>query len=500
MILLLFLITIFYHFFYLVHLLRWLSFLQQKEYRNDRFSIFLASTNGRAEWHQLIPYFNQLKWKNLKRPKLTARMLSIIFLYLLALFFVEYRYFLAPLINQSRVLDVFYWAVLISFLLLFYLGIPIFVYFFSLPSQFLYYGLTFLKLIKAKKLLSQHKPQIIGITGSYGKTTTKLLLAQILANKYSVFATPKSFNTRYSLPQAILQNYQGEEIMILEYAAYAKGEIAALAKYFPPDIVVITGFTPQHLALFGSEQAIAQAKAELIIAAKDKKQVFVNREDSNTQKILQAANSSTAHYYTPTIFTKPNLNKIAQLHFVWQGKKIQTSLVGKQYLQALALAVNLAKQFNFTNDQIIKALQNIKINDHFIQLKYNQNKALIVDDGYSSNPQGFNAALTIAKHLKKLNKKMILFTSGIVDLGSKSNEIHTNLAEKARTLFDQVFYLGAVGDKEFAKVFGKDFSIDSQRAINLLKNADDKTIFLIEGRMPPIIVKFLERQANANFS
>lgn len=488
-------------FLYFIRLLRWLSFLQQKEYRFDRFLIFLNSQEGQNEFYQFLPHFNQLKWRNLKRPKLSLRMLSIIGLYLLLIFLIIYRYLLMPIFVKQTTLNVFYLTVFYSLIVLLYLAIPIVGYLASLPSQLFYYLLTNIKLMRVKRLINKHHPLIIGITGSYGKTTTKLLLAQILASKYEVFTTPKSFNTRYSLPQAILKNYRGQKIMILEYGAYAKGEIAFLAKYLPPDIAVITGFAPQHLALFGSKQAIAEAKAELILACKNQNNIYVNAQDKAVEQILQKANIGSineAKQYSPDIFKQTKLDNQAKLNFVWQGRHIQTPLIGMQYLQALALAVGLAQKLGLKDKEIVLALNKLQTHERFIQLKYNQNQAIIVDDGYSSNPQGFKSALVIAKHLKKSTKKMYLLANGIVDLGSDCDAIHADLAKRAKEVFDQVYYFNDHGSSQFAQVFKNNYATNPQEALSLLKTANASCAFLIEGRMPPIIAKWLEKQSNAN--
>ena len=119
----------------------------------------------------------------------------------------------------------------------------------------------------ARAILERIDPKIIGITGSYGKTTTKHFLREILSLRSHVYATPKSYNTLMGISLAINRDLAGDfrsEYFISEMGAYAPGEIARICQLTPPDIAIVTEIGPQHLERFGSLDNIKRAKYEII--------------------------------------------------------------------------------------------------------------------------------------------------------------------------------------------------------------------------------------------
>ncbi|MEO1290909.1 MAG: Mur ligase family protein, partial [Chloroflexota bacterium] len=120
---------------------------------------------------------------------------------------------------------------------------------------------------QAESVLQTIQPKIIGITGSYGKTTTKNFLHDILNGRYKTYATPKSYNTMMGVTLAIntdLANDYSIEYFISEMGAYVEGEIERICQLTPPDISIVTEVGPQHLERFGSLENIAIAKYEII--------------------------------------------------------------------------------------------------------------------------------------------------------------------------------------------------------------------------------------------
>ena len=122
-------------------------------------------------------------------------------------------------------------------------------------------------LTQAAAVLRQINPKVVGITGSYGKTTTKQFLRDILSVRYQTYATPKSYNTLMGISLAINRDLADDfrtEYFISEMGAYIEGEIERICQLTPPDIAIITEIGPQHLERFGSLDNIKNAKYELI--------------------------------------------------------------------------------------------------------------------------------------------------------------------------------------------------------------------------------------------
>jgi UDP-N-acetylmuramoyl-tripeptide--D-alanyl-D-alanine ligase len=346
--------------------------------------------------------------------------------------------------------------------------------------------------------LSFHKPTILGITGSYGKTTTRHLVAHVLGQQFSIFTPPRSHNTPLSTAWPLLKNYQGEELVFLEYAAYKKGEIKRLAKWFPPQVSLITGVTKQHLALFGSLEKIIEAKGELVKATRLDGQVFYNGSDPQAIKVCDQDSSKPKTAYSDpesgNQLTNASLDEKGRLQFTWQGKSLRTHLVGLHNLQTVQAAIAVAEYFKVPIAKIRTALTSFLPTNNYVQVyPHPRQQYLIINDGDTSNPKGFLAALEILKHFKKTGKNTILLTSGILDLGDESDEIHLNLAKEAKALCDLVLYTGVDGRHVFKEVFGANMTSKTTTIKTVISKLNDNDVLLVEGNVPKWLKKELER-------
>src|SRR5258708_10279801 len=242
---------------FVVRWLRWLAIVQQKEYRIDRLLSFLKSIEGQRDLSRIFPKLSDFTRTGLKRPAKTGRMLVVAFISVAIMVGV------ILLAEQSALTEIeefiFIW-------LLLYLLLPLWLILASVPTAIISAVITYITLMRAQQFLRQSGAMIIGFGGSYGKTSTKHLVNYILAQKFQVFMTPRSHNTKYSVARSICQSLRKQHIALIEYGAYTKGEIAYLTKWFPPQMAVETGFTLQHLGLFGNVENSVSAEAELVAA------------------------------------------------------------------------------------------------------------------------------------------------------------------------------------------------------------------------------------------
>lgn len=456
-----------------VRLLRWVALVQQKEYRFDRLWLFLQTTEGQTEWFRFPPP-SDFKKTSLKRPKITLRsggvgvtslvglVTGMIFIWgWLGSTFSIFSIFLTLIIGNALI-------PLIVMAVGFSPGIFVWIY-----AQWL--------LTTAGKKLATHKPTIIGITGSYGKTATKLLLAHVLAQKFSVFMPPRSYNTVLSISQSILKNYSAEEIVIIEYGAYKKGEIKRLANKLHPTMAILTGLTEQHLGIFGSLTKIIEAKSELIAALPPNATVYC----SNPEAFQIVASGSFKNLEVVKVWQHDELqgsvSKQGQLFLEKKKSQVPTKLVGLQYLDAVKTVWEVALGFGLSEAEILEALSEFVPPEGFTRL-YSTATATVLDDGGTSNPAGFEAALTLAETLPYAEK--ILVTSGIVDLGDRSSLIHRQLAAQAKRVVNKVWYVGQAGKNEFAAIFGENLLENEQEIMRASGSLSKNTVLVIEGRMP----------------
>jgi UDP-N-acetylmuramoyl-tripeptide--D-alanyl-D-alanine ligase len=457
---------------FLMRWLRWLAFVQQKEYRIDRMLSFLQSPAGRSELVRIFPKRKDFSRIGLKRPARTTRVLVVAI--------VSVLIFLVIVAGT-------WWS--IFSVVLMYLLLPCVMIVACLPSAIVAEMLTHSMLKKAQQKFAVHKPKIIGIGGSYGKTSTKHLLAHVLSQKFSVFVTPKSHNTKYSIAKSIVDGFSDQQVALIEYGAYTISEIAYLTTWFPPDMAIETGFTLQHLGLFGSQQNSLLAESELPAAVPEDGLVFCNAADAGAVEIChigtKGKKTRVFNYSgedTVVELENPQLNERGELSFVWQKKLVQTKLVGRQYLVNVQGVIAAACAMGLDAAEIFQGLQSFVPSSAYVLTRQLQTGAIFIDDGGTSNPKGFASAIDLAKELTR--SQNILFCSGIVDLGSESRQVHVDLATHAKSVFQTVVYLGSDGQKEFLEVFGKSLLTTSEEVDALLATINANSLLLIEGRMP----------------
>jgi UDP-N-acetylmuramoyl-tripeptide--D-alanyl-D-alanine ligase len=492
--LLLFLLSSFF-----VRSLRWLGILQQKEYRLDRLLLFLRSSEGFKELFRFIPKRKDFSRTGLKRPKFTKRSFLVALIFLLVSFF----YFkFGIILGLSYMLNwypyqlwyKFAYFVLLSIIYLVF--IPVFVITSNIPTIFIAALQTYKRLFQASKKINSSKTKVIGITGSYGKTSTKILLKHVLETNYSVFMTPKSYNTKYSVANSIVNGFNEEEIAIIEYAAYKKGEIKKLTNWIKPSMAIITGLTQQHLGLFGKLQDIIESKSELVASLPKKSKVICNTYDVQTKqifehgsKINQAELIAISPEYKKVKLENVRINEEGKLQFSWNNFQVKTQLIGAHYIEVIHLVIVTSLDLGLKKEDIVRALESFSPEEKFVYSYTLTNGARVVDDGDTSNPKGFEAMINLAKKIKA--DKKILVASGIVDLGKESSNIHTALATKARKSFNTVVYVGDAGKEDFKQVFTEDLLTTDLQLQEIITSLSSNDLIILEGRIPAWAQEYL---------
>ncbi len=261
----------------------------------------------------------------------------------------------------------------------------------------------------AKKKLAESGLKVIGVTGSYAKTSVKRILTDMLSKKYRVLATPRSHNTPMGLALTVnsndLENY---DILIAEMGARRLGDIAELCEFCPPDYSVITGICPQHLESFGSVENIVSAKGEILSATKECAVIAPDCyglfADYPCRKIKGDGAFEIDSTCDGTAFT---------LDLGGEKRVIKTRLLGEHSASNIALAARLAYILGVSADDIVSAAEELEFVEHRLQL-IRSNGVNIIDDGYNSNVRGAAAALKV---LRSFGGAKICVTPGLVELG-----------------------------------------------------------------------------------
>ena len=253
---------------------------------------------------------------------------------------------------------------------------------------------------EAKDILADYQPYTIGITGSYGKTSTKAILGSILEAIEPTFWTPGSINTEMGITRQIRENLKPQQqIAIIEMGAYQIGSIAKLCRFTPPNAGLVTAVGVMHLERFGGADNIYKAKCELAQAISTDGLLVCNGDNPGARKMAQEYPKATTLLYG----LEPELGHldcwmseiIASMDgttFIihWQDREYPgfTKLLGVPMLSNLVGAVTMACALGKDPDYVIAAIHNIEPANSRLNLRKNGD-GFILDDSYNSNPIGF---------------------------------------------------------------------------------------------------------------
>lgn len=303
---------------------------------------------------------------------------------------------------------------------------------------------------KAKnKLKSMKNLKVIGITGSYGKTSSKNILNDILNIKYNSLPTPKNFNTPFGVMISI-NNYLDKftDVFIAEMGACQEGDINELCELVKPKYGIITKIGIAHLATFKTRENIQKTKFELIENLPKDGIGILNKDDKwqrdykikNNCKIKWIGIDSTdADVRATDICLSPEGTKF---NIIFKGDKtkyeFQTKLLGYNNVYNILSSVALGKEFGMTIDQLKAGVSKAKAVEHRLQLK-KVNGINIIDDSYNSNPSGSKMALDV---LKMMPGKHIVVTPGMVELGKEEFEKNKQFGKYISEVADEVILVG----------------------------------------------------------
>lgn len=309
------------------------------------------------------------------------------------------------------------------------------------------------------KINSLSRLRVIGIAGSFGKTTVKEYLFQILSKKYRVLRTPENYNTLLGIAKVVdLELDEHYDFFICEMGAYKIGEIAELCQMVKPNYGILTGINEQHLERFGSIENIIRAKFELV------------------DFILKKGGKVVANVGSEPLRGRLKEYKDFKDQIFEYGAKEKDPLG-----QNLEGAKTMAKVLGMSDEEIKEAVKEMKQPEHRLNV-IDRGLYKIIDDAYSSNPDGFKAAI---KFLSSFEGWKVVVTPGIVELGKETGEIHRELGELMTNVVDQLILVGKNERTEnLEKGFGKsvEYVSDVKEAMGLVKK--EKAVVLFENDLP----------------
>lgn len=280
---------------------------------------------------------------------------------------------------------------------------------------------------QAKRKLKRRPDLIkIGITGSYGKTSVKNILAQLLSVQYRVVASPASFNTPMGLARTVNQCLQPEtQVLIMEMGARRPGEIQELCQIFQPQHGIITSVGACHLATFGDLATVAQTKGELL-----------TNLPADGVVVTDGDNAWCSQY------RHPNLILVKAV----EQSVIPTNLCGMHQQKNLQMAAVLARALGVSDDAIKQVAANLAPTPHRLEKVVAPNGIIIFDDSYNANPVSAQSALSV---LAEYRTRKVVQTPGFVEQGQYTAEAHAVFCEQIKAVADAVIVVGELNRGHF---------------------------------------------------
>ncbi len=355
------------------------------------------------------------------------------------------------------------------------------------------------KYIKRAKSIISNNPNLITImiTGSFGKTTIKNILYEIIKKDYITVSTPKSYNTELGICKVINESVNNStEILILEAGAAELGDLKKICEIVKPDICVISEIGNQHLETFKTIENIIKEKFSIVEYIKEDGYVILNNDNINI-KDKELINIKTDHIKRITKEDTNIISHLPKLSFSYKNKIIRTSLLGVHNITNILLALEVIKVLKYKNiiikdTDIINRIENIKPIKNRLEYKkriINNININIYDYSYNSNYNGFKNAIELLKLSK--NKKIII-TPGLVELGIKSKEYNEEIGHLMARVFNDIYLVKSEATKyleEGLKIENKEYYlcekfIDAYN--NIIKQEEETIDLLIENDVPDI--------------
>ncbi len=532
---------------------------QLKEYRIDRMTSFLRSPQGKKV---LFHPISIIKWVliftviatgvYLSNPSIQSSGFSLLITYIYIFYYFIWIFegiiSLYKLITSGWTMPIFTFRVvlillsniLLQFSLFFYIGrnsffilgplfdklLPLFILFSVYFSEIPAFIFKKIYILKAKLKILKHKDLlVIGITGSYGKTTTKEMLAQVLAKKFRVLKTPDYNNTEFAVAQVINRELSDKHrIFIVEMGAYKKGEIKSLCDIVHPQIGIITGLNNQHLELFGTIQSTMKTKFELVESLPINGQLVINIGNKYLQEMiswckpLQKRIKIHAYLVKPTKIEKiskmkdlimdlilaenirENKNSLSfSLRTGEEKDVIYSNIIGVQNVENILAVLSVSRSLGVSMHDAKKALKTLQALPHTMRLiKYNS-RLSILDNSFNSNLIG---TLKSLEYLRQYKGQRAVILTPLIELGSEAEKSHQILAKKIFEICDILvltnysYYQIFFDEKNRLKGINKYlYVLNDKFDITLMTNLQSDSIILCQGKESAKLLNTLGKYA-----
>ena len=342
--------------------------------------------------------------------------------------------------------------------------------------------------------------QVVGITGSFGKTSTKHFLTQILSQTDLPFkATPEHCNSYYCIAQHLLKNATPtQQVYVAEMGAYRPGEIKQIADIVKPTIGIITAIGNQHVSLFGSPETVLAAKWELARSLPKTGTLIINGDNGAlvaktkkyTRKTIQYSCTHPADIWLEDIVVKDTFIE-GKLHIYEKKYPVSIPLISQGLLGPVLAAVATSSVLDISHKTILAAISSLSPMSRTMEGHAGPNKSFVVDDSYSG---GHEAALNAIQHMQHFGQKdkRIVFVP-IIELGEKSAATHLAIGAASAASGAKLYIYGDAHRADIEAGLGKqagnaEWFTDALRLTeSVTSGLSSSSLVLLEGRVPSFL-------------
>lgn len=297
---------------------------------------------------------------------------------------------------------------------------------------------------RAKAKLKQKSPIVIGITGSYGKTTAKNLLKAMLQAKCTVLATPGSYNTPMGVCKTVNNSLNDEQVFIAELGARYKGDIKELCDIVSPKYGIITAVGDMHTETMGSRAQIADVKYELAQALPKDGMLALNGYDQDCKALAERHPECAVIVAGDGVRYEDLVIDGRGTSFALvagdERHEVTTKLLGAHIAQTVCVCAAIALNLGVELSNIVKAVSSAQPVEHRLQLLESGGAVTVIDDAFNANPIGAKNALDV---LKCFDGVKIIITPGFVELGALEKPSNIELGKQIAQVCDRAFLVGS---------------------------------------------------------
>lgn len=341
---------------------------------------------------------------------------------------------------------------------------------------------------RARRKLDEARPLVIGVTGSYGKTSTKFAIEKLVAPEGEVLATPGSYNTTLGVVRSVNESFgDAHRYFVVEMGAKQRGDIAEIVEFARPHIAVLTAIGPAHLESFVSLDNVRRAKYEIVAGLAPDGVAVMNTDNPDVRALADETQRVKVIRYGLEAEGEPHVSA-RDIDITPDGTSFsivdtrtnqmvhaRTSLLGRHSIGNLLGAVAVAVEAGRSLPELVGPIRRLTAVEHRLQIIKGAGGVTVIDDAFNSNPDGAAAALEVVDAMDASAK--IVVTPGMIELGPLQAEANERFGEHAGRVADTLIVVAKVNREAMlagaargggARVIAVDTLADAQEAMGPL--------------------------------